>query len=74
LNLCGFLTYCFAYCDTNISHCSTLLLEVIPFSSVKTAIPLYHTLPRGLNQPLLFSTDDLRQLINNRAVLSRRLC
>ena len=30
---------------------------------------LYHTPPRGSNQRLRFSTDELGQLINNRAVL-----
>src|SRR5882762_2956817 len=27
LNLCGFLTYCIAYCGTNIRHCFILLWE-----------------------------------------------
>jgi hypothetical protein len=35
----------------------------------KIGVLLSHTLPRGINQRLLFSTDDLGQLINNRAVL-----
>jgi len=43
LNLCGFLTYCIAYGGADISHCSILLWEVIPFSSVQTAIPFFST-------------------------------
>jgi hypothetical protein len=55
LNLCGCLTYCMAYGGADIRHCSILLWEVIPFSSVQTALPLMK-----IYQFLLLSISALR--------------
>jgi hypothetical protein len=44
LYLCDFLTDGIAYGSAAIRHCSTLLLEALSFSSVKTTLPFYYSL------------------------------
>jgi len=48
LNLYGFLTYCIAYCDTNVRHCSILIWEgvlfLVDFFFISEALNPYYSL------------------------------